>query len=212
MGEEEAGAGVEAEAEKDGTVETDEETADVRTGATEIVLLSPIISFRRFAATTAAGEVEGDVTSTSHKHTHCHGIEIGIEIVIETGTGIDSRNCSRLLFPAAAIIILWRTVIFAVILEGTGVVVVVTGGGLKVVVCVGVGAMAGTRSSALRVVALATATALATIVSAKEGVWAAAGATAELGVGVLRDSLPHRWGGPSALRTSSPLLWTTSKS
>jgi hypothetical protein len=139
VGEEEAGAGVEVVAEKDGTVETEEKAVDVGTGAVDNDLPSLIIFFRRFATTTAAGEVEGDVTSTTHKRTHHHGIEIGIEIVTGTGTGVDSRNGSRPLFPAATTIILWRTVISAVIVEGTGVIVVVTtGNGVRAVVAVGV--------------------------------------------------------------------------
>ena len=72
-----------------------------------------------------------------------------------------------------------------------GVVVVVTRGGVRAVVAVGDGAVTGTRSSALRVVALATATALATIVAAKDGVWAAAETAAVLVRGILQDLSPH---------------------
>ena len=55
--EEKAGAGVEAEAEKDGTAETEERTADVGTGSavTDLLLvLLQLVLFRRRTTTTAA--------------------------------------------------------------------------------------------------------------------------------------------------------------
>jgi len=80
--EEEVGAGVgaEAEAEKDGTAETGEGTADVGTGVavTDLfLLLLQLVLFHHRTTTAAAWKAEGGFTCTAARtHAHRHGIEL----------------------------------------------------------------------------------------------------------------------------------------
>jgi hypothetical protein len=159
--EEKAGAGVEAEAEKDGTAETEEWTADVGTGAAVtdlLLLLLQLVFFRHRTAATAAREVEGGFTCTlARTHAHRHGIEIwtgiGTGIDSRTGTGIDSRKGTQPLFPAGTTTTLDRIVIVVVTVsvEGAGVAVAM-GGGVRAVVAVWGGAFVVSRSNTRGVV------------------------------------------------------------
>ena len=153
-------ARVGAEAEKDGTAETEKRTAEVGTGAAVIdllLLLLQLVLFRRRTTTTAAGEAEGGFTCTAAcTHAHRHGIKIWSGIVTgidsRTGTGIDIRKGTRPLLPTGTTTTLGRTVIAAVTVPagGAGVAMVVRGG-VRTVVAV------ESRSNTRRVVALATA-------------------------------------------------------